>query len=205
MTLEAHMTNDAQNDAKDDAKDSGSSNPTAPSPGQAITARNDAAIITRTGYMLNLRDHGSADVLTVAAPDGQLCLRVVLGPDGPMVEVQAASLRLTASADIRVDCERLELNARERMTLRGGEVRAVADRDFRVQAGGLIESEAFAQTHRARLGNIELKANDDVALDGEQIRLNSPKPTQAPVSWPNLGPVDEQPPEHHALPESKVR
>jgi hypothetical protein len=188
---------------KDESNEAAASNQAAPSPGQAITARNDAAIVSRTGYVLGLTDDGGTDVLTVAAPDGQLCLRVVLGPLGPMVEVQAASLRLAASADIRVDCERLELNAREQMILRSGEINTVADRDVRIRAGGLIESEAFAQNHRARLGNFELKANDDVVLDGEQIRLNSPRPTQAPVSWPNLGPVDEQPATQPALPESK--
>lgn len=184
------MTSNTQTNAQAVADAAGSAEPVHE---QAMAVRRERAIVSTSGYALGLIEDNGSEVLTVAAPDGQLCLRMVLGPDGPMVEVQAASLHLAASADIRVDCERLELNARQQMTLHGRTVDATADCDLRVHAGGLFASEAHAQTHRARLGNIELKANDDVALDGEQIRLNSPKPSVAPTSWPNLGPVQEQP------------
>ena len=39
-----------------------------------------------------------------------------------------------------------------------------------------IVTEAVAQHHRARLGGIDLVANDDVSLKGERIRLNAPEP-----------------------------
>ena len=127
------------------------------------------------------------------SPNGQLCMRMVLGAAGPVVELQAQSLRLASSGDLRVDCERLELNAREHVTIRSANLTEIVDKDIQLQAGGLIQSEAHAQRHRARMGNIEFAANDDVALDGEQIRLNCPKPTLPTATWPGLAPLPQSP------------
>jgi len=107
------------------------------------------------GYALALTDERR--VLSLTAPDGRLCLKIVLRPEGPSVELSAASLALATEGDVTIDCERFQVNARDE-----------------------IVTEAVAQHHRARLGNIDLVANDDVSLVGERIRLNTPDPKAAP-------------------------
>jgi hypothetical protein len=89
--------------------------------------------------------------LRLTAPDGRVCLQIVLRPDGPAVELSAASLSIATDGDLTVDCERFHVNARQE-----------------------IVTEAVAQHHRARLGGIDLVANDDVSLLGERVRLNDP-------------------------------
>jgi hypothetical protein len=42
-----------------------------------------------------------------------------------------------------------------------------------VDAGQAIVSAAFEQSHLARRGDYRVKANDDVRVDGERIKLNS--------------------------------
>jgi hypothetical protein len=100
------------------------------------------------------------ELLEVQAPDGKMCLKILLLPEGPVVEVQGQALRLASSGEIRLDCAELAVNV---------------SGDVAFRAGGVIDSEARAQRVRARLGDIQLHANDDVTLDGERIRLNSPK------------------------------
>ncbi len=157
----------------------------------AATQRTNESILLRSGYVLACNQVNGEDVLSVTGRDGQMCLRMTLGADGPVVEMQAQSLRLAAAGELRLDCERLELNAREQITLRSANLTEVVDRNIEVRAGGTIQSEAHAQQHRARRGNIELSANDDVALNGEQIRLNSPKPSHPTATWPLLSPSSE--------------
>ncbi len=160
----------------------------------AITRKTNESILLRSGYVLCCKREDGEDVLAVSAPNGELCLRMVLAAEGPIVEVQAKAMRLASSGDLTVDCERLELNARTQMTLRASDLTQIAEKDISVQAGGLIQSEAHAQVHRARLGDIALAANDDIALAGEQIRLNSPKTDQPAASWPGLGPIAQAEP-----------
>ena len=118
------------------------------------------------GYVVAV-DDASRQQVVIRAPDGRVCLTIRLGPDGPQVVVEAASLELVSQGKVAVTCESFEVNAREDIVLDAG-------RQVRISAKAELLSEAVAQTHTARLGGIELLANDDVSLEGERINLNTP-------------------------------
>lgn len=115
------------------------------------------------------------DLLTLTAPDGRVCLSVALRPEGPLVEVHAQSLSVASDGVLRLDCDRLEIQAPGGTSLRTGSLVQEIAGDLRTRAGGVIESEAHAQRLHARRGDVALSANDDVTLDGERVRLNSPR------------------------------
>lgn len=119
------------------------------------------------GYALHVRDEGSA--LDVHAPDGRLCVRLVLAADGPRIEISGASLAVHAEREIALSCQRFTVDAAEGLALRSGA-------DLEVRAEGALRSEGFSQAIVARRGDVDIQANDDVAVDGERIRLNSPEP-----------------------------
>jgi hypothetical protein len=118
------------------------------------------------GYAVAIAD--DRKVLRLTAPDGRVCLKIALGPEGPTVELSAAALSVATDGDLSIDCERFQVNARQE-----------------------IVTEAVAQRHVARLGGIDLVANDDVALEGERIRLNSPD--VRPMPRPLLKRQDSKP------------
>jgi len=120
------------------------------------------------GYALHYQ-RGSA-ILDVHAPDGHICVRLTLAPEGPRIEVLGASLALHAEREIHLSCQRFAVDASEGITLRSGA-------DLEVQAEGAMVSEGFSQRIVARHGDLIAIANDDIALDGERIRLNSPRPS----------------------------
>jgi hypothetical protein len=107
-------------------------------------------LVLHGGYAMAL--DGDRKVLRLTAPDGRVCLKIALLPEGPLVELSAVALAVATEGDVTVDCERFCVNARQE-----------------------IVTEAEAQHHRARLGGIDLVANDDVSLQGERIRLNAPE------------------------------
>ena len=120
-------------------------------------------------------------LLHLQAPDGTVCLTISLRPGGPAVELSAASLRVATTGDLTLDCERLQVNARDRIELvSGADIALDAGGNVTTRADGEIATEADGQQHRARLGNIDLAANDDVSLQGERVRLNSPQVLSAP-------------------------
>ena len=48
------------------------------------------------------------------------------------------------------------------------------------RADGEIVTEGAGQQHRARIGSVDITANDDVTLYGERILLNEPQVLPAP-------------------------
>lgn len=111
------------------------------------------------------------DRLTLQAPNGQLLLSLELSPEGVRMSVSGTSLSLHALDEVDIQCSRFRVQARERVELASaGEVS--------VEAAGAIRSTGLTQELRATLGDVQVVANDDVRVDGERIRLNSPEPLQ---------------------------
>ncbi|EYF08692.1 hypothetical protein [Chondromyces apiculatus] len=128
-------------------------------------------MVLRSGYAVDVVDGGGHEVLRLRAPDGRICLKISLSPSGPEVELSSVGLSIVSDGDVRVACDRFEVAAKSGLTLAtGGSLHARAEGD--------LETEAFAQRHRARSGDVALVANDDVTLDGERIRLNTPRPLE---------------------------
>jgi len=121
------------------------------------------------------------DLIEVVAPSGELCLSIRLDAAGPVVEVRAAALRVAAQGDLVLNCDRFEVNARQDIALiSGGGIAQDAHGDVVIRADGEIATEADGQQHRARRGNVDIRANDDVMLDGERVMLNGPRAFAAP-------------------------
>lgn len=131
------------------------------SPGSELARLHD-------GYML--RYAASSKTLDLHAPDGQICVRLILGAQGAQVEISAASLAVRTDGDIGLRCQRFEVDAERGVDLRTGG-------DLTFTAGKALTTEGFEQRLVARRGDFSIIANDDVQLDGERILLNSPRPT----------------------------
>lgn len=117
---------------------------------------------------------GDGALLTLRAPGGAVCVRITLAPEGPVVAVEGGELRLRAQGALRVDCQHLDLRAREgaRITS-GGPMAIAAGGELRLRSASLLSSRARAHHHLATRGDLRLEASDDVRLVGERIRLNS--------------------------------
>ena len=130
----------------------------------------------RSGYTVLTDESDSMESLMVTAPGGRMCLKIQLTDAGPVLELQGVSLKLTAQKDLSLTCESLEINAEKEMIMRTkGDMVQAADRNISIMAKGAMQTNASSQYLRARTGDFEVKANDDVLLDGERVRLNSPR------------------------------
>lgn len=124
---------------------------------------------TSAGYTIRLRraDQGQDELLELVTPDGPLCLTIRLAKDGPCVEIHGAELHLHAEKRLRLEGERVEILAHTNLELR-------SDGAIQQHAAGAVTSAAFEHQLESTHGEIRLIANDDVAVEGERIRLNSP-------------------------------
>lgn len=123
---------------------------------------------TPSNHTVSLTARADGEFLDVRSPDGTLHLRVTIDAVSVQVQIVADEVRLRANDRLRLESRRLELAASE-------ELRLESDGKIRQIARANVESTAFEHEFESTHGEIRLTANDDVALDGERIRLNSPR------------------------------
>ncbi len=133
-----------------------------------LTKKKAGLIPLDAGYVLETDVADRPRELSIRAPDGRVCLQVTLTPEGPRVELDSVSLSIAARGDLKMSCDNMELRAEKDLALSAGG-------DVTLRAEGELTTEGLAQTIRATRGDVQVKANDDVDLDGERIRLNSPR------------------------------
>lgn len=98
------------------------------------------------------------DEVTFRDERGGVLLEVTLTPQGPLLRFQAAAVEMDCKGSFKVRCEDFEVHAAGRIVQEAGS-------DLMQVAGGDVSLEA-------RRGDARVKANDDVKLNGERVRLN---------------------------------
>ena len=104
---------------------------------------------------------------------GEIELDVELTDAGPRLRFRAAALALEADGKVQVDCDEFHVRAKSGITQEtdGDLGERVAGNAITVVDGHLRMS-ALTAGVRATRGDVRLKANDDVKLTGERIKLN---------------------------------
>ncbi|WP_437648051.1 hypothetical protein [Sorangium sp. So ce362] len=105
------------------------------------------------------------DVVRFLSPSGAVTLSVSLTEGGPVLRFEGASLVLQAAGSLAIEAEQLQLHGRAGVSLS-------TDGDLTLQAAGDLHSEARIQNVTATLGDVNVRANDDVKLSGERVRVN---------------------------------
>jgi hypothetical protein len=72
---------------------------------------------------------------------------------------------LQATGDLAVSAGRLALHGRDGVAI-------TSDGDVTVQTPGDLSTSARSQNITAELGNVNVKANDDVKINGERVLVN---------------------------------
>lgn len=146
---------------------------------QSLAAPKSASshsLVLRSGYSVEIAEGDNGEIVSVKTPSGQIGLRIKLTPEGPVAELSSVSLQISAQKDLTLNCQTLALNAEKQVAIKsGGDLVQIAKGDLQIKAEGEITSEGFSQQLRANTGDFSIAANDDVMVDGERIRLNSPR------------------------------
>ena len=106
-----------------------------------------------------------SNLLNIVGADGQVSLSIHVTEDGPVMRIRGNTLTIQTEGNLSIDAKKVSIHSREGTSLTTGG-------NFEIQAVGDIHSKARIQTITADLGNVDIKANDDVKMEGERIRLN---------------------------------
>lgn len=103
----------------------------------------------------------------------ELQLSIKLTTEGLLVNVNAKELNISAAESLNLSSKKININATEQINIKtAGNFVQEVNKDFLSEVGGTNKLIAQVQKITATLGNVNIKANDDVRLDGERVKLN---------------------------------
>jgi hypothetical protein len=115
-------------------------------------------------YRLTIERSEQGSVIRLLDARGGVPLRVELGPGGPVL-VLGSGLTIAVAGELAFDAQRVAIHGRDGIHLR-------SEGDVTIESDGDLVTRAREQVIEARLGDVRVKANDDVKVAGERIRLN---------------------------------
>jgi phage gp45-like len=112
-----------------------------------------------SGRQVEVTSRDEGDWIVVRGKEGACVLTVLMTDSGPVLRFESAAIELSAPRSIDINCDAFRVAAREEVS--------VAARSIDLRANG---------------GGVQVRADDDVTIDGERVLLNSSDgPTQ--LSW----------------------
>ena len=127
--------------------------------GGEITSR-----VAMGNHWLVLQRTEGGGLLRVVGPDGAAPLEVAITPEGPVLHLRAG-LAIAADGPLSLTADAIELSGRRGVSI-------TSDGGIEMRARGDLLVDAAAQSFTALAGDVALRANDDVRLNGERIKLN---------------------------------
>ena len=127
------------------------------------------------------------------AASGDLVIAVRLTDAGPVFTMSGASIEIASARKLSLRGETVELKATGDLAIEaGGDLHQRAMGAAFREIGGVDRTKAAEMEVEVHPGGISLRANDDVDIVGERVRLNSDDPPM-PETW-------EEHRARHALP-----
>lgn len=92
---------------------------------------------------------------------------------GLSLAINAFEINIHATDELNFSSKTIKMSASEKIEIKtDGDLEFKIEKDCNSEIGGASQSNAKTQLIRANLGNVEMKANDDVRLDGERVLFN---------------------------------
>jgi uncharacterized protein (DUF2345 family) len=127
---------------------------------------NEIETLELIGNQKLLVERGSgSNTLKLISKDGYLSFSICVTSEGAVLHFEGPSLMVQSSGDLAVDARRVAIHGREGVAISSGGNASIC-------AAGDMKLEAQEQDITARLGSVNVQANDDVRVRGERIKLN---------------------------------
>lgn len=117
-------------------------------------------------------DGMSSTELSIVGHDGTVVLTVELTAQGLTLRFEQADVKLKNQGAVSFDCEQFRVRAESVDIESLGNIRSLAHGNHEMAAGDTAKVIGHAVSVVSRRGDVSVKANDDVRIDGERIWLN---------------------------------
>jgi hypothetical protein len=131
-----------------------------------VTLEREPQVLDLTGgaSLVVTRNQGLSNI-ELFDQSGRLTLSLLMTPEGPVLKLGGAGLRLDVEGELSLAADRVKIAGREGVEITSGG-------DVVTNAVGRSHQNARSHEMISDLGDIHLKANDDVRLNGERVMVN---------------------------------
>lgn len=129
------------------------------------TAAGPLSLELANRHRLVVDDDGKREAVFFLNADGEVTLSIQLTEKGPVLRFEGATLALQAAGSLSIGAEHVHLHGRQGLAL-------TSEGDIAVATPGDLHTEARIQNLSATLGNVNVRANDDIRLNGERVLVN---------------------------------
>ena len=125
----------------------------------------ERTIALKGGQRLILRRDSRAELLRIVGADGRVSLSIEIKESGPVLHFEGCDLAIRTDGDLAIEAGHLALHGRSGVSL-------TSDGDVLLKTAGDLHTEASECDLTATLGDVKVRANDDVKLNGERVMVN---------------------------------
>ena len=136
-----------------------------------MSARQNLAIgktqkVELTGnQQLIIERNETNDLLQIVSEKGQISLSVEITSKGPVLHFEGCGLKIKSDQNLSVDAQNVHIHGRDSVVI-------TSNKDTSIIAAKDLHTYARIQNIKAALGNVNVKANDDIKLNGERVLVN---------------------------------
>lgn len=125
----------------------------------------------KTGNGINIDTH--KEQIRILDKNKQVQLTITLQEQGLVIDINAAQLNINAAEELNLTGKKINIKATDQLNIKSaGNMVQQIDKDALFEIGGTNKMIAAVQKITATLGEVVLKANDDIKLNGERVKLN---------------------------------
>lgn len=137
-----------------------------PSLGTALDPAGRVTVPLAAEQELTINSNSATSVVSITGPGGRASLKITVTASGLSIELGSLGVSLQADGALTLEAEHLTFIGRKGVSLE-------TQGDLAMSAEGSLTLTASDQKLVASSGNVDVKANDDVNVQGERILLNS--------------------------------
>lgn len=139
----------------------------------ASPSHSTSSIDLAHGHTLAIDRKPGTERLEIVSNQGQVMLTIEMTPKGPVLKFHGASISVHTDGELTLDAKHLNLQGRQSVNILSGD-------ELNLDAKGPARSKASVHQITAADGDVNIKANDDVRINGERCMVNCDKPDAIP-------------------------
>lgn len=138
---------------------------------EQFTEQENYTIELKTGNGINIDTH--KEEVRILDKNMNVQLVITIKESGLVIDINAAQLNINAAEELNLSGKKINIKATDQLNIKSaGNLVQQIDKDSLTEVGGTNKMLAAVQKITATLGEVVVKANDDIKLNGERVKLN---------------------------------
>ena len=127
----------------------------------------------KKGHSLAVHSENASDIVRVRNAKGLVLFTIEVSSKGATLNIEAENISIIAKNKLHLSGEEVNISSQKQLSLKSeGSFNQYVKGDKTIETQGANIETAKTQCIKASLGDIKLKANDDIKLNGERVKLN---------------------------------